>query len=68
MRGKFKKIAVKAQTLNTHKNTFTKAFIVKDKSEEIDVKKLNARDADTHHPQEHPQEQVRRGVHRERQV
>jgi hypothetical protein len=41
VRGKSKKIAVKAQTLNTHKNTFAKASIVKDKLGEIDVKKLN---------------------------
>jgi hypothetical protein len=72
VRGESKKIAVKVQTLITHKkilkNKIAKAFIVRGKSEEINVKKQNAGDADTHHPQEHPQEQLSQSVHRERQV
>jgi hypothetical protein len=71
VRGKSKKIAVKVQTLITHKNILknkiAEVFIVRGKSEEIDVKKQNAGDADTHHPQEHPQEQLSQGVHRERE-
>jgi hypothetical protein len=43
-------------------NKFTKVFIAKDKSEELDVKKQNAEDADTQHPQDHHQEQVCQGV------
>ena len=72
MRGKSKKIAVKVQTLITHKsilkNKIAKVFIARDKSEELDVKKQNAEGADTQHPQDHHQEQVRQGVRRERQV
>jgi hypothetical protein len=55
VRSKSKKIAVKV-------------FVVRAKTEEIDVKKQNAGNADTHHPPEHPQEQLNQGVHRERPV
>jgi hypothetical protein len=72
VRGKSKKIAVKVQILITHKNILknkiTEVFIVRAKSEEINLKKQNAGDADTHHPQEHPQEQLNKDVHRERPV
>jgi hypothetical protein len=49
-------------------NKFAKVFIARDKSEELDVTKQNAEDADTQHLQDHHQEQARRGVRRERQV
>jgi hypothetical protein len=53
---------------NTLKNKTAEVFVVRDKAEEIDVKKQNAGDADTHHPQEHPREQLSQGGHCERQV
>jgi hypothetical protein len=40
-------------------NKFAKVFIAKDKSEELDMKKQNAEDNDTQHPQDHHQEQAR---------
>ena len=43
-------------------NKFAEVFIAKDKSEEPDMKKQNAEDADTQRPQDHHQEQVRQGV------
>jgi hypothetical protein len=55
VRSKSKKIAVKV-------------FIVRAETEEIDVKKQNAGNADTHHPPEHLQEKLNQGVHRERPV
>jgi hypothetical protein len=55
VRSKSKKIAVKV-------------FIVRAKTEEIDVKKQNAGNADTHHPPEHLQERLNQGVHRARPI
>jgi hypothetical protein len=72
VRSKSKTTAMKVQILITHKNILenkiAKALFVRGKSDEIDVKKQNAGDADTHHPQEHPREQLSQGGHRERQV
>ena len=55
VRSKSKKIAVKV-------------FIVRAKTEEIDVKKKNAGNDDTHHPPEHHQEKLNQGVHRVRPI
>jgi hypothetical protein len=51
VRSKSKKIAVKV-------------FMVRDRTEEIVVRKQNSGIADTHHPSEHLQEHLNQGVHR----
>ena len=57
------KHATKFVVTSKFKKIATKVFIVRAVTEEIDVEKQKAGNADTHHPPEHLQEQMNQSVH-----